>query len=503
MSELFDNLPEDVKKNLNISGEMEKLKSAIENADTTDTEETKVEEVIVNTVNDVTPTITSVDTSNEEVVKSNIIPNQPEENVDISDIAESVMAMEESSISSVLGNLDEDDEDSEEISPSIQYLLNKQKENSLINENSIESFDDEEDDTKKGSQEAFNEEALSEETKSYKTFENAKRNVNSKLQFMDNIKVDLNNIILTEKPALKQIEDTNIIFESAVSTFFVTCCQSGYSATLSGLTLAEKNAINNSNLDLFQSKQKLYKTVYNKIQTMNFAKPKFDDWLKLTSMGDWNTLLFGIYCQTFIDNNDFDITCGECGKTTSVTVDNMTLVEVKDKNIYARIEEIVGSNKTPQDLIENSILSKTTRVLLNDSKIIVDIKTPSLWDNLALIKSTNPNTLREYSDTFSAMLFIKKMYMLDVQNTYESGKPYYYEIKEKAKILDTLLQLSNNDGEQLEDLIEEKLGVYNINYEIHNCKCAHCKKTLPNIPVDMETILFTRINKERKRKTTN
>jgi len=133
--------------------------------------------------------------------------------------------------------------------------------------------------------------------------------------------------------------------------------------------------------------------------------------------------------------------------------------------------------------------------MLNDSKIIVDVSTPSLHDHLSLLKISNQQTLQEYADAFSAMLFISHMYMLDLAQTYNTGKATYYEVADKARLLNILLKLSNKDGEQLENAIEEKLGKYKIDYEIHNVTCSHCKTKLPGIPVDIETILFTRINR--------
>jgi hypothetical protein len=115
-----------------------------------------------------------------------------------------------------------------------------------------------------------------------------------------------------------------------------------------------------------------------------------------------------------------------------------------------------------------------------------------------LIKQSNPKVLREYADTFSAMLFIGHIFMLDVDTTYRTGQPTYYELTSKQDILSTLIKLSNNDGEQLESAIESKLGKYKIDYEIHNAKCSHCGNVLPNMPVDMEEILFTRIQRQAK-----
>jgi hypothetical protein len=507
-NESINNLPDDIKNQLDLD-KVNEVTSAMpddENVEVDSAEEINEEaETEIETNQEEENEVNSEVTDQVETVEQT-----QNDDTDISDIADQIINESNASESLILGNLDGDGSGQESISiKNFEKIKNSQNGSSnsksttgLINDIEADSFDDPEDDA--DPDDALTEEAKAEEKREYKFYTN-EESVQSanKLDFMKSINVDLNNITIVNKPAIAQVQDSSYIFEKNIATFRVVCCQSAYAACLSGLTLAERNAINNSNLDLYQSKQKLYKTVYNKIQSMNFDKPKFDEWLKITSLGDWNTLLFGVYCQTFIDNNDFDITCGECGKVTEVNVNNQSLAEAKDKGVFDMIEAVTSGPMTQQQLIENSLVHKTTRIMLNESKMIVDIHTPSLWDNLSLIRASKPSVIQEYADAFSSMLFIGHIYQLDVQATYQTKQPQYYELKDRSSILDTLLKLSSNDGEQLEDAIEEKLGKYNITYEIHNCTCQHCKAKLPNIPIDMERILFTRINKERKTKATN
>jgi len=419
--------------------------------------------------------------------------------IDISDISMG----EDASISSVLGNLDDDEPiESNNI---IEEKVDLSKNTDIdfgINFNDEEEIDFSEEDKSNSVEDALNEDTVKqskdEEKYIYHSYADQKissRKSDSKLSFMDKIVVDLNDITITKKSEIQQTQDINLVFNTGIATFTVICCQSGYTADMSGLTLSEKNAIVNSDGNIFQMRDKLYRIVYNKIQRMSIPKPDFNNWLKITSFNDLSTLLFGIYCQTFIDNNDFDITCGKCGKTTSVTVNNQSLVEVRDRKTYEKRDEIISSIKTGEELVAASIVHKEERVMLNDSKIIVDVSTPSLYDHLKMLRISNQEKLQEYADAFSAMLFISHLYMLDINQTYSTGRASYYEITDPARILNILLKLSNKDGEQLENAIEEKLGKYKIDYEIHNVTCSHCKTKLPGIPVDIENILFTRINR--------
>lgn len=504
---ILNNLPDSVADNIDMNKFHEATRMENTNETTLDT------------------TLRNEEEKSSEVIKKDIDPTKPMSDEEYERYINDIQNSSDASDSSVIGDLDDnpsDDEfyeDKKEVSDdiyadntSVVTPVSPKVQVNDIDEDNI-SFDDDIDDedinfteNELGGIESDNKKEEENSNIILKSYADQNKKTessssNPKLNFVDKITVDLNNIVITEKPVIQQTEDFNLVFDTSKSAFTVVCCQSAYQASMSGLTLSEKNAINNSESDMFTARQKLYKTIYNKIVSMNFPKPKFDDWLKITSFGDWNTLLFGVYCQTFIEDNDFDITCGNCGKTTPVTVDNNSMVEARDKRVFDKIEEVVSNINSPEQLLETSVVHKNYRIMLKDSKIIVDIHTPTLWDHLMLIKQSNQKVLQEYADTFSAMLFIKNMFMIDAKTSYHTGIPNYYPITSKAKMLDVLLKLSNSDGEQLEDAIDEKLGQYQLVYKIHNATCMHCHNKLPDIPVDMETVLFRRINKQRK--TTN
>lgn len=321
-------------------------------------------------------------------------------------------------------------------------------------------------------------------------------------KFLDNMPIDLNTIEITserDRPALKKADDLRILFD-ITPTFLVVCCQSGYRAHMAGLTLNEKNGLLNSTSDLFDSKNRLFQTIYNKIVSMSFPKPSYNDWLKITSFSDVNTLLFGIYCQTFIDNNEFDITCNNCNKVTSVTVDNNSLVEARDKEMFGeKFNEIIANVQTIEDLKNISLLYKTNRTSLPESKLVVDIRIPSLYDYLSLLRKANPDIVSKYADSFSALMFIENMYIINTEATKREGRYIFYPETDNGRRLGILNKLSVNDGDILAEEIEDKLSKYRIGYEIHNVECMHCKQQLKNIPVDLEQILFTRLNRTRSR----
>jgi len=315
---------------------------------------------------------------------------------------------------------------------------------------------------------------------------------------LDNIVVDLNNLEFVEKTAFNQQDDYDELFNKK-SVFDVVACQSAYSASMSAFNMNDINSITNSNVDRYKSRQRMYKAVYNHIEAMSIPKPGFNEWLSITSFGDWDTLLFGIYAQTFPEDNDFDIKCGHCGKETPVTIDNNTLITVKDEKVYGKIKEVVSGLKDPAMLVNNSQVHKYERVMLKDSKCVVEIQTPSLYDYLSLIKNTDEKVLENYAETVSIMMFIKNFYILDVAATKATGKARFSPISTTGtEMLNTLTKLSVVDGKQLEKAIEARIEKFAINYSINNATCNHCKDTLEPIAVDLETLLFTRINKDQQ-----
>ena len=66
----------------------------------------------------------------------------------------------------------------------------------------------------------------------------------------------------------------------------------------------------------------------------------------------------------------------------------------------------------------------------------------------------------------------------------------------RKALLDLLLKLSVKDGKTLEKSIEKRGKKLEITYSIKNAKCQHCGDTLEDIPIDLERLLFTRINRE-------
>ena len=108
-------------------------------------------------------------------------------------------------------------------------------------------------------------------------------------EIIKNITVDLNNIKISDSlNSMEKHTNMDIIFNSK-PVFEVHLAQSCYSAFMSSLKLPEIYALTQSSLDNFNSRLRLYQTIYNKISNTSIGKMSFDTFTELTSFFDLGT----------------------------------------------------------------------------------------------------------------------------------------------------------------------------------------------------------------------
>lgn len=309
---------------------------------------------------------------------------------------------------------------------------------------------------------------------------------------LDNLVIDLNEIEIVSEPTLSKVDDYDLMLNDS-ATYQVVCNQSYYVAFMESLKFGDITAITNSTLDEYNYRSKIYRTIYKKMQNTSLGSISYKDFLRITSFYDVQTLLFGLYQQTFPGKTEFDIKCKHCKEKSTVSIDNDSLISVKDENIYGQIQTILKSVTKPDEALKNSILSKTMRIVLPKSKVIIDIRTPSLKDHLDILGMVKPEVLEEQSQLIILMLFIKSLFMISTKDTLESGKPKYYEIKDINAISRLINDLHPDDHKYLSSKIAERMEKYQIEYKVSSFPCPKCQKEVGDIPVDMEDLLFRKI----------
>lgn len=312
------------------------------------------------------------------------------------------------------------------------------------------------------------------------------------MKFLDNISIDVSKIDIVESTEMQKFENLDFVLNGK-STYQVTAAQSCYQAFMEPLKMSDINAITNSSLDVYQARMKLYQTIYSKINSTSLGKITFKDWLKITSYFDLPTLLYGIYMQTFPGSTDFTITCRHCEKTMDVKINNDTLISAKDEEVFKQFEKVVRNAKTPDEALEHSLVNKTERIVLPKSKIIMDVQTPSLANHLDLLSSADPKKISEVEDILTILLFLKKVYILDVKASMKANSAKYFEIKTRNEMVNVIRKLSIEDYKELNRVMAERINKYAIEYKIKDFPCHNCGKEVGDIPIDVETLLFQQI----------
>jgi len=320
-------------------------------------------------------------------------------------------------------------------------------------------------------------------------------NKTDKQKFLDKIIIDdLSSIDIIEKDDAFQINEDIDFILNGKGTFQVIASQSCYVAFLESLSSSDINSITNSTLDNYQSKKKLFQVIHSKINNTSVGKIDFKTFLKITSYFDLPTLYYGVYVQTFPGNTDFSIKCSKCGGTSEVRINNDALIAAKDESIYKRFEEITESITKPMEAFKNSLVHTYKRIILKESKIVIDIQTPSLEDYLNIIGSIKePDKMSEIKNIVTTLLFIKSLLILDIKATKQKGHSVYYPVKSRGEIVNIISNMDIRDFRQLNKVIEERIDKYQIDYKIKSFACPKCGKQVGDIPIDIENMLFLEI----------
>ena len=322
--------------------------------------------------------------------------------------------------------------------------------------------------------------------------------------------VDLSNIASSIDLSSIKIKDASnpIQLHSNVTTlvkskpvYQVVATHSGYTAYMSGITIPDMVSLQSSSTDASSTRDMLNKIIYSHVENTSVGKLTYAQWARLTAVEDLPTLMYGIYCITYPDNNEFNITCASCGKKTPVVVNNKSLVTTHDANLALdRVRYILRNCKDFKSLQENSLLNETTRILLPDSKAIIDVKSPSIHEQSELFSSINPDILNNtaYAASLQFFLYIKNLFVLDVFTLKETGEVVYNPVKDVEQRIDVIHNLGKNDGMFLSKKIHREVLDYSVEYVIKNITCKNCEVQIPKIPINIETVLFTQIGKDLK-----
>ena len=300
-------------------------------------------------------------------------------------------------------------------------------------------------------------------------------------------KVDLSSLKIVDTNELDKERAIRNALYGNKSLFMVIAAQSGYSAKL--VPLVHKDSVNilYSHLSRYEYKKAVYKVIHEKIYDTGVGKMSFDEWLKSTSVEDVETFYYGLYCATFPNEGSFEITCPHCGDISDITVNHKNLFTTTDLDKMKKTMATVSAITNKDAMREYSLIGKYEAFALTESGIIAELRTPTLYDSLELLKSVPENIIDKDPIGLTNMLYINKMYAK------EKNSDAYVEISNRETILKIIDSLSIDDAAELEDAVSNRVDDNRISYSIKNVKCPMCGKEISNIPISVEDMLFTLI----------
>lgn len=307
--------------------------------------------------------------------------------------------------------------------------------------------------------------------------------------FLKNITVDLDNITVVDMNPITEVKDFEMLLNNKSKTQIVAI-QSGYVAYVEGYNFNEINALINSTLDDYGTQLLLAQTVHKRINTTSLGKLSFNTWAECTSYYDLESFLYGNYLETFPGDTKFQVKCGTCKEVIDAVVNNDTLISAKNDATLDRMKHIMDNRNDTSELVKTSILTQRKKIFLDDSKIIIEFKLPSIKKHLDLLSSINSTAKEKSKHILELMLFIDKLLMMNVQSSMRDGKAEFYPVSDRQKMATILGNLTNHDAKKLGDAINEFVGKYSIEFKIKSFVCPKCQTEVGDIAVDMETLLF-------------
>jgi hypothetical protein len=188
----------------------------------------------------------------------------------------------------------------------------------------------------------------------------------------------------------------------------------------------------------------IYETLVKKPDTIK----EYKDFLKLVTLKDRDTLLYGLYHITYEDIRNYDIKCKNCKKDFSVTVS---------------ASDTFNFNPYPGE----DILTKRIKVTLPKSVgVYAYIKQPTLDDEMESIKnmSARPGLTM---DIITETLIIEK-FEQDIEASIEPRI-----INTRIDVIDAYRSLPAKDKREIHEKFNEEFGQFETSLKM-KVFCQHC-----------------------------
>ena len=299
---------------------------------------------------------------------------------------------------------------------------------------------------------------------------------------------------LKTKKIKKKKDLNNIIKKIATSnTTNVVLPYSGYTATMKGCSAYELvTLINTSESSKAIDIQNRWSLIHSKIDSTSIGKMNFTEFMRNTASQDYDTLLYGIMCSTYPDEDKMEITCRKCGNKYEHAYLIRSLLRVEEmsdelKDVIMKTVDNSFTEETAKEWHEQSPVCAVTRIKLPVSGIICDIGIRSMYDNLNnIISELNNKENAKYEDALVQSVVIRAMYIPDE----EANDGSYFEIENGLDIAKTVYNLNKVDSDIILKKSMDEIKDLSPSYGLMNMKCPHCGDFVASENVDLSLLLF-------------
>jgi hypothetical protein len=307
-------------------------------------------------------------------------------------------------------------------------------------------------------------------------------NVKSVLEAND-IKFKVNNKDKLKKALLNSFIQRN----NHVTTPLIN---SGFHVTLSGASIPE---IINMNSIEAQSRAQM------DIKKLSFVKKHLVDssigkimnlqqFMKLISYKDMQTLYFNLFIGTFPELNEFPTTCAneKCQIPLKLNLHTADLV-LNAADFLAETNYILYQNTEIKNVLDQSVVSKETQVKLNNG-ILIRLRHPSMYDMVNVYARVEEETSKKrlaIDPTIAGYLLYITVVALP-----DDGEYVRYDTIDE--LLEILSVVDESTLYAMEEQIEQFVKpLHSVKYGVKSYICPVCKHVHPEQAQPMDEFLFT------------
>ena len=278
--------------------------------------------------------------------------------------------------------------------------------------------------------------------------------------------------------------------------FKVAALQSAYTAEVGALAFEDISRIQASAVDAYAARMKLLRTIHSRVQTFSCGPIKFQDWLKLTSHGDYNTILYGLYAATYPGENEFDVNCGHCGRENKLTVNVNDLPRIMDSETFSqRLVVLLDPNVDHSSI--GSMVGKVVQRKLPESNIVAEVRNPSIQDYLDGVQwftNANDKNTGMLPESLAGAEVIRALTMhVSRLLVPKPNSSQYLPVTDQAQRASIIGRMSRRDGEALAQAVASETKRLEVEYSIPEYNCPHCNKRNSNQLIDFEALLFMKL----------